>query len=189
MRRQPTVFSIACQFSVYPYIVGRFHTFEIEEYVQASPISRHGKLPDISSYRIIIGRYMRRIRRKRITGICIDRRIEALQLPTSRHLYPFPSSGGIIRLMEVAGSKPVVSGIKELPGTVERNTTFGSGVDIKPHFGRKRTLLQRIRFVDKRDEMRMHRFPVDFVHLRILPRHIFGRKRGGKKQKDGKECV
>ena len=108
MRRQAAVLSITRQFAVYPYIVGRLHSFEIEENVHAFPTCRDGEFADISAYGVVVGRHVGRIGWERITGICIDGRIEPLQLPASRNFYFAPLAGTESGLVEVFGAEVIV---------------------------------------------------------------------------------
>ena len=108
MRRQAAVLSITRQFAVYPYIVGRLHPFEIKKDVHASPASRDGELADISTYGIVVGRHVGRIGRERITGVCIDRCIEALQFPASRNFNFTPLAGTESGLVKVFGAEVIV---------------------------------------------------------------------------------
>ena len=108
VRRQAAVLGITRQFAVYPYIVGRLHPFEIKEDVHAFPASRDGELADISTYGIVVGRHVGRIGGERITGICIDRCIEALQFPASRNFNFTPLAGTESGLVKVFGAEVIV---------------------------------------------------------------------------------
>ena len=108
VRRQTAVFGISGKLTVHPYIISGFHSFEVKEDIHTFPTIRDGKLTNVGSYRIVIGRHIRRIGRKWIAGICIDRSIESLQFPTSGNLYFAPLPGIVSGFMEILRAKIVI---------------------------------------------------------------------------------
>ena len=108
VRRQAAVFGISGKFAVHPYVVGGFHSLKVEEDIHTFPTAGNREFADVCSHRIVIGWHMRGIGREWITGIRINRCIEALQLPASGNLYFAPLPGIVSGFMEILGTKIVI---------------------------------------------------------------------------------
>ena len=108
VRRQTAVFGISGKLTVHPYVVGGFHSLKVEEDIHTFPTAGNREFADVCSHRIVIGWHMRGIGREWITGIRINRCIEALQLPASGNLYFAPLPDVVSRFVEVFGTKFVV---------------------------------------------------------------------------------
>lgn len=118
MCRQAAVSAVFCRFAVHPAIVSGFHSFKIEEDIHTTPSDRHGEFGHVGTHRVIIGWYMGRIGRERISYIGIDRYLKSLQFPVAGYLYVFPAFGAISRFVEICRAGFIVFGMQELPGSV-----------------------------------------------------------------------
>ena len=87
MSRKTAVFTVSCQFTVYPAIKSGLNSFKIKEDIHSFPMGRYGKFTYVCSYRIVIGWNMRRIGREGVSYVSIDGGVKSLQFPASRNLY------------------------------------------------------------------------------------------------------
>ena len=129
LSRSHGIFTVSYLFTVYPYIHGRLHPFEMQVQPLTFHFFRNIKRSHIRAHRItvfITEEMLRRLSRhpwliflKRISPVSIDRFPIPLQLPSARYSDIVPSANIEITLIEINRALFRVSRPHELPCSIQ----------------------------------------------------------------------
>jgi hypothetical protein len=113
------VLAIANPSAVDPDVEGAFNTVEVKKNLVVFPLVADSELSSVGADRIVVMRYMRRIRREGIRDIEVNGDPIAVHLPVGGDGYFLPVANIVFALVKIDGPVSGLTDPVELPVTIE----------------------------------------------------------------------